>query len=604
MGADAARTIRRHHLDPRQFDALASGGGDADTVSQLLAGERSWRMLQLRALLDAVRAEPHATGPLPPFDRAWELLVEAERRDPAAVNDLLLHPQAGTWAGYTLRRLRGSASGSAPLWVDLGYLHALAAVAALRVGLEFRMTVPVRDGFVVLPTLGAARAPEARRWDCAEVRRGSGSGSVDVPQGVVPVGGDGWVALPAVRVEAAGNALTVNLDSLDPYRNLRTPAPPQPFPAEEVGRWRDLLSQAWRLLVDTSPQLAQSLARGLFSIVPQPPAEPFRTMSASAGDAFGSMIVSELRDATELAVTMVHEFQHIKLGALLHLTPLHRGEPAQRLYAPWRDDPRPLSGLLQGVYAFTGITEFWCAVRQRMSGGVGDLAQFEFARWRRQVSLVLARLAELPELSDAGRRWLAGLTTTADRWRGEEVPAAPLAAATACVADHRIRWRLHHLRPDPSLVAALATAWRQGTARPRLPYPEPVVVADPAARGLDARAVLRMWRMTDPAGFGALRAAPSTIEEQVAGATAADLALVDGEYDRARTEYLAELAADPDRPSSWAGLGLVLAAESPGPAADALRERPELVRALHRAVRDSGDPPPDPVAFAAWVGGG
>ena len=27
-------------------------------------------------------------------------------------------------------------------------------------------------------------------------------------------------------------------------------------------------------------------------------------------------------------------------------------------YAPWRDDPRPISGLLQGIYAFVCITEF------------------------------------------------------------------------------------------------------------------------------------------------------------------------------------------------------------------------------------------------------
>lgn len=603
MDADAPRAVRRHRLDPGQFDALAAGGGDAGTVSQLRVAERSWRLLQLRAVLDATRSTPRATGPLPPVDHAWELLVEAERRDPSEVNDLLLHPQAGTWAGYTLRRLRGSTSGSAPLWVDLGYLHALAAAAALRAGLEFRITVPVRDGFVVLPTLGAAPAPQARRWDHAEVRHAGGSGIVDLPGGSVPVGGNGWVRLPAVRVEAAGNPLTVSLDSLDPYRNLRTPTPPRPFAATEISRWRDLLSRAWRLLVETCPQQASALGRGLSSIVPQPPAQRFRTMSASAGDAFGSMIVSELRDATELAVTMVHEFQHIKLGAVLHLTPLHRGDPPQRLYAPWRDDPRPLGGLLQGVYAFTGITEFWCALRRRGGGGADGLAQFEFARWRAQVAMVLAALAELPQLSAAGRRLLAGLRTTAQRWQGEPVPAEPLAAAAACVADHRTRWRLHHLRPDPSLVAAFAKAWLAGGQRPELPYPEPVVTADPAARGLDALAVLSMWRITDPAGFAGLRDDPAAVGAQVTGATGADLALLAGEHDRARAEYEAALVAEPDRPGSWAGLGRVLAARWPGPAADALRERPELVREVHRAVRGPGGPP-DPTALAAWVGTG
>ncbi|MBG0564890.1 aKG-HExxH-type peptide beta-hydroxylase [Actinoplanes aureus] len=33
-------------------------------------------------------------------------------------------------------------------------------------------------------------------------------------------------------------------------------------------------------------------------------------------------------------------------------------------YALWRDDPCPLNGLLQGVYAFVGITDFWWVRRK------------------------------------------------------------------------------------------------------------------------------------------------------------------------------------------------------------------------------------------------
>lgn len=49
--------------------------------------------------------------------------------------------------------------------------------------------------------------------------------------------------------------------------------------------------------------------------------------------------------------TLVHEFQHIMLGGVLHVAPVHCAVQRQRSYAPWRDDPRPLGGLLQGVYA-------------------------------------------------------------------------------------------------------------------------------------------------------------------------------------------------------------------------------------------------------------
>lgn len=602
MGGDDAvsKPLRQHRLDEQHVSALASGGGDVHTVAQLLAVERSWRLLQLRALLDIVGPD-HDTGPLPSVRAAWDLLTEAERHDPAAVDDLLLHPQAGVWAGYTLRRLRGTARSAAPLWVDLGYLHSLAAAAALRAGIDFRMTVPVRDGHAVLPTLGAAPVPGASQWDSTEVRGSAGSGVVSTPAGEVRVGGDGWQAMSIVRVQADEHTLAVRLDCLDPYRNLRAPTPPRALSDPELSRWRGLLTQAWQMLVETSPALATPMARGLFSVVPQPPAERFRTMSASAGDAFGCMTMSEPRDATELAVTMVHEFQHIKLGALLHLAPLHTGEPARRLYAPWRDDPRPLGGLLQGVYAFAGITEFWRAVRHWASDDAATLAHFEFARWRRQVRAVLTLIAQLPQLTELGRRLVAGLTATADRWQTDSVPDQPLAAAHDAVADHGARWRLHHLRPPAEVVTTFTECWMACADRPDLPAVAPALEADPNAQGLDARAVLELWRLTDAAGFERLLADPTSIGARVTGARPADLALVAGDREAARRGYLHELSTDPDRPGAWSGLGLILAQTRPGPAAEALRDRPELVRAVHRAVRSRGGDA-GPVELAAWIG--
>ncbi|MBQ0901299.1 HEXXH motif domain-containing protein [Micromonospora sp. U21] len=596
----------RHRLDRRCFGALAAGGGDAGTIGELLAAEHSWRLVQLRAVLDAVAAVPDSVGPLPPVADAWALLVAAQGRAGAEVDRLILHPQVGTWAGYVLRRLRGSTvTAEGPLWVDLGYLHALAAVAAVRAGLDFTMRVPVRDGFVALPTLGGASVPTGQRWDVAEMYGAAGAATLTVAGARVRfdaagAGTEGWFALPAVRAEAGGQTLAVTLDFLDPYRNLRTPTPPDLDTVAALDRWRVLLTQAWALLVRVCPQLAAPIARGLFSVVPQRPAERFRTMSASAGDAFGSMIVSEPEDAPELAVTLVHEFQHIKLGGLLHLTPLLRAEPAGRLYAPWRDDPRPLGGLIQGVYAFVGITEFWRAYRGAATGAAAGVAHFEFARWRQQVCLTLEMMRTLPELTEVGQHLVAGLLATARSWWDEPVPPELLTAADAAVADHRARWRLHHRLPAPALVDTLAAAWRAGTQRPDVDEPEPPVAADPDARRLDIRAVLQLWRITDPDGFERLGKEPQSVDQQVSGATQADLAQAAGDLAQAHALYLAELASDPASPGAWAGLGLTTAAVAPGPAADALRDRPELVRAVYRQVADGS--PVNPLALAAWIG--
>ncbi|GAA3300168.1 hypothetical protein GCM10020295_40210 [Streptomyces cinereospinus] len=90
----------------------------------------------------------------------------------------------------------------------------------------------------------------------------------------------------------------------------------------------------------------------------------------------------------------MHEFQHIKLGALINLGPLTEpppdpGPPEELFYAPWRDDPRPLEGLLQGIYAFFGVARFWRAHRRTADAAYVPLAHFEFALWRAQVWSVL-----------------------------------------------------------------------------------------------------------------------------------------------------------------------------------------------------------------------
>ena len=54
---------------------------------------------------------------------------------------------------------------------DFGYLAAVAAAAAVRLGIPFELDVPVRDGRVPLPGLGCLTGLEPGRMDPAEQRR-------------------------------------------------------------------------------------------------------------------------------------------------------------------------------------------------------------------------------------------------------------------------------------------------------------------------------------------------------------------------------------------------------------------------------------------------
>ncbi|MFE0462484.1 HEXXH motif domain-containing protein [Kitasatospora sp. NPDC058965] len=658
-----------HRLPMRDFEALARGDGDARTLGHLLAAERSRRLLLLRALDDALRDRPGAAGPLPPMDAAWDLLATAQRAHPAAFDDVLMHPQTGLWLAHALRRLDAGAAGPAgsdrtagpkrvkgegPLWVVLGHLHALAAAAGVRASVKFSIELPVRDGWVILPTLGCAALPGADSgrdpWGVAELTAGdgpvrlrrvagaTGAAGTAAASGTSAVSGTvgadielrlpdrptedgpGWYGMRRITVGAPGTDLSVQLDDLDPYRSMREPTGPARLSARSATYWQALLDESWRMLLREDPRTASAMRAGLLSICPLPASERYRPRSASAGDAFGGLQASEPDDPAQFAATLVHEFQHIKLGALMHLAPLHLDEPtrgagAELFYAPWRDDPRPFGGLLQGVYAFLGVTRFWRAHR-RGGGPAAAFAHFEFALWRRQLWRTLDLLAGRPErFTPLGREFLASLRLRAASWLDEPVPVAQLWAAEQAAADHRARWRVHHLRPDPEAVVTAARAWSRGAGRPPdrpapapAPAPAPTVAADPAARWFDTRAALTRLLLGDPAAFARVQALrPDDLGARVRGATAGDLALVAGDPTAARRFFLDRLAADPDSPSAWTGLGQALAA-GPGPrpiaharASAVLRSRPEVVRAVHGALRDSGERVADPIALAAWL---
>jgi len=92
-------------------------------------------------------------------------------------------------------------------------------------------------------------------------------------------------------------------------------------------------------------------------------------VSASAAENFGAIALSPSDDPSLCAAILAHEIQHLKLSAVLDIVALTLPDDHQRYYAPWRPDPRPLNGLLQGAYAFLGVSAFWRRQHQISRGG-------------------------------------------------------------------------------------------------------------------------------------------------------------------------------------------------------------------------------------------
>jgi uncharacterized protein len=94
----------------------------------------------------------------------------------------------------------------------------------------------------------------------------------------------------------------------------------------------------------------------------------------------------------------VHEFQHSKLNALMDLCDLFDRSDDRRIAVGWRDDDRPIEGVLHGAYAHIAVAEVWRARAERGS----DEAGAHFRRYRDWTTQAIEQLSDCGALTPAG----------------------------------------------------------------------------------------------------------------------------------------------------------------------------------------------------------
>ncbi|WP_344056718.1 HEXXH motif domain-containing protein, partial [Microbispora corallina] len=390
------RIDMRTHTLP--IEELARGFGGARDVAGLAGSQESIR----RALLASVTGQ--GTPP-----EAWRLLETLDRDHPEAVRHVLGHPYVRVWAAESAR-------------AHPGHLGNIAAAAAVHAGASAVVPVEVIGGRVHLPTLGVLEV--AGDGDHLDVR--DGRFSIE--------GGGPWH--PVRRLTAGG--FSIALEDTDPFRDCHGwPAAPR-LTDDEAGRWQAAFTAAWELIETAFPRYAPGLRAGLTTVTPLTPGEAGRDISSTARHAFGA-VAAALPDGPDvLALLLIHEFQHVKMGAILDLLDLYDESDGRLFYAPWRDDPRPLEGLLQGTYAHIAVTDFWRVRRHE----VPDPGHVQFARWRADTAAAVERLAESGAMTPLGERFVAGMRETVASWLSEPVPAAAEAAAARRSRRHQAAWTL------------------------------------------------------------------------------------------------------------------------------------------------------------------
>jgi uncharacterized protein len=233
---------------------------------------------------------------------------------------------------------------------------------------------------------------------------------------------------------------TVALEDTYPYRDCHQwPAAPR-LSDEQVASWRRLYRQAWTLIEHEHGIYASGLAAGPSTIMPMANDEPSREISAAARQAFGAIGAALPLDAGTLALLMIHEFQHVKLGAILDLFDLCDHSDRRLFYAPRRPDPRPLEALLQGTYAYVAVTDFWRARRHYLSGSEAQAAAAKFALWRMHTADAIETLAASGSLTPLGIHFAEGMHATVTPWLDEPVPEGAADAARRRAENTRMAW--------------------------------------------------------------------------------------------------------------------------------------------------------------------
>ncbi len=214
-------------------------------------------------------------------------------------------------------------------------------------------------------------------------------------------------------------------------------------------RWTPALAAAVDLIQsdDTASDLVSSFVS---YIVPLRQTEVTVNLSFSARSL--PNVVFKNNELTPFLVgeTLVHEADHQFFYAIEGGVDFWNSKPThqQATYlSPWRDDPRPLDGILRGLSSFARVSAYYSnALRTAVSSdnereAVGAM----LLRRLRESEVALATLRASGQLSECGNAYVDEMSEALDS-ANRMVTRFPQydvwrSVADSCIADHRDRWK-------------------------------------------------------------------------------------------------------------------------------------------------------------------
>jgi HEXXH motif-containing protein len=214
--------------------------------------------------------------------------------------------------------------------------------------------------------------------------------------------------------------------------------------SSDVIKWQSPLEQSLAWISECSPELAEEILMCLRVVIPVRSVAIDVHASASFREVPGLIALSWTPDASVMVEALVHEYHHQKLNSLLNLDSLIVDPSSDAIYySPWRDDARPLLGILHGAYAFQAVLQFWKSLF------VADIPLMHESRIRQRMYLLKAQvrtalntLRSEAHLSPLGTALVEAMEENIDKQEVTlpETERAIQHRLDEVQAEHRARW--------------------------------------------------------------------------------------------------------------------------------------------------------------------
>lgn len=251
---------------------------------------------------------------------------------------------------------------------------------------------------------GLAMRPGVIAWQSV-VRRLAKHGAVFAVDGTPLALDTNYVSRLAKRRSVDAGRLSLGED--DPWLRLPFGASIIFEPPSALAQCTRLTEEALAIIDRWRPAVSNELMAACRAVqfIRDPSAHPDKIVSFSDNSVPGALYVSvrkstEWIDPYDLADSLLHEHRHQKLYLLERLIPLV--EPTSMTVAsPWREDPRPPSGLMHAVFVFIELRRFWLSVLADGPAGLQSRAKSQIAETNARLAEGITTLRKCP-LTRAG----------------------------------------------------------------------------------------------------------------------------------------------------------------------------------------------------------